>query len=127
MGELGEHSTRTLIEEARSVSCDPLLPLGSRRRTAIIALCDAVESLQEQLDTARHGRADSDRLADMFRAQLEAAEAENQRLRAAVDHFWKNGTQCPCGARPESPVEFPHVISCPVGAVLDSVAGGELK
>lgn len=39
----------------------------------------------------------------------------------AVRHFWENGVQCPCGARPESPDTHGHVAGCPVGAALERI------
>lgn len=41
---------------------------------------------------------------------------------AAVLHFWDNGVQCPCGARPESPDTHPHNTGCPVGIALAQMA-----
>lgn len=42
-------------------------------------------------------------------------------MAAAVRHFWDNGVQCPCGARPEAPDTHPHVPGCPVGAALERI------
>lgn len=74
---------------------------------AVLAAADRDGQSAEETDEGR-----------FFAEHYERLRLRCERMEAAVLHYWRNGVQCPCGARPESPDTHPHVMGCPVGEVL---------
>lgn len=115
--------TKDLDDLARIVS-GPLGYLDAE----VERVAAAREALAELLQRAKQATIQDYEVGDSLRLELQASEhnrkkdneyllAERDALRAALEHFWSH-TTCPCGARKDHLDTHPHVMGCPVGAVL---------
>ncbi len=61
------------------------------------------------------------------RTEVTALKIKIQELQQSVVYYWNFYHSCPCGARPESPKSHPHVMGCPVGEAVISLAHSDLE
>lgn len=65
---------------------------------------------------ARHRKANHD--VRRVKSFLGVSHREAQRIIGQAAEF-VDGKVCPCGARVEDPLGWPHALGCPVGRVLE--------